>query len=481
MQRATHAGDVDFVQWQFATLASSASNRSILYAAVSASGTATLSLKAAFRTRDQDATIQADEAGGPRRRPASLSHVGHHPEGESPRAFDTLYAVLSSSDGGANWAPVGPSQRVAESIQLPRDPGQTQKGYNLSIAVSHADSNTVALGWRIGPWIGRRTPQAFVWEEHGDLSSRPGFSPHIHSDSHGLHFDPHDAQGKTLLVCSDGGVIYTRDLCATFVSAINRRLAVLQFQSHPAHPGGFEGASGVSPHTPGLATGALQDNGLVYTFRAGGPQQPWRRIIGGDGFVSVFLERDQLLHWSNDTPPVARIARWNGSAPDARAPVLVRTPSPSLAVGQALSSPVGEPVLRPAFKRPNTNQPMYAVAACDAAGTSGELWALFADADGRNPVWDFLVSINPVLNGSVTAIGSEDGVSVLVGTASGTLFSYNSSSGKLSAGTNRPGCRAAGRAGLPIRISGCRRRCRTFSERLAQVRPGTQLLDDRRR
>ena len=33
--------------------------------------------------------------------------------------------------------------------------------------MSHADSNTVALGWRIGPWIGRRTPQAFVWRNTG--------------------------------------------------------------------------------------------------------------------------------------------------------------------------------------------------------------------------------------------------------------------------------------------------------------------------
>jgi hypothetical protein len=439
MQRASHAGDIDFVQWQYAVVASSASNRSMLYAAVSASGTARLSLKDAFRkamkTPPFTVTKLAALVGAPLPSPLSAIIRRVNP----PRAHDTIYAVLSSSDGGANWSPVGPNQRVDESIQLPRDPGQTQEGYNLSIAVSHADSNTVALGWRIGPWIGKKTPQAFLWEEHGDVTSRPGFSAHIHSDSHGLHFDPHDPQGKTLLVCSDGGVIYTRDLCATFVSAINRRLSVLQFESYPANPGGFAGSSGVSPHTPGLVAGALKDNGLVFTSR----DRPWTSIIGGDGFVSVLLEHDNLLHWSNDDPPSARIAKWNGAGLDAVVPVLVRTPSSTLAQGQALLSPVGEPVFRPTFKRPGTNQPMYAVAACDAAGTAGELWGLFADPDGGNPVWDFLAPINAVLNGSVTAIASDDGATVLVGTARGRIFSYDSPSGALTADTIDPAIAAA--------------------------------------
>lgn len=444
MQRASHAGDIDFVQWQYAVVASSASNRAVLYAAVSASGTATLSLRAAFRKAMKkppfSVTKLAGLVGAPLPSPLSAIIRRVIP----PRAHDTIYAVLSSSDGGANWSPVGPNQRVEESIQLPRDPGQTQEGYNLSIAVSHADPNVIALGWRIGPWIGRKTPQALRWEEHGDLSDRPGFSAHIHSDSHGLHFDPHDPQARTLLVCSDGGVIYTRDLCATFVSAINRRLAVIQFQSYPANPGGFSGASGVSPHTPGLAAGALQDNGLVFTSRAGGPQRPWSRMIGGDGFVAVLLENDNLLHWSNTASPTARIARWNGAGLDAVVEVLVRNPSPTLARGQPLSSPLGEPVFRPTFKRPNTNQLMYAVAACDGAGTAGEIWGLFADANGSNAVWDFLASINPLLNGPVTAIASDDGATVLVGTASGLIFSYDSASGALNANAIDPAIAAPG-------------------------------------
>ena len=48
MARSTHVGDFDFVQWNDAVVASSAGNRAVLYASVSASGKATLGLKRAF-------------------------------------------------------------------------------------------------------------------------------------------------------------------------------------------------------------------------------------------------------------------------------------------------------------------------------------------------------------------------------------------------------------------------------------------------
>ena len=61
----------------------------------------------------------------------------------------------------------------------------------------------------------------------------------------------------------------------------------------------------------------------------------------------------------------------------------------------------------------------------------GEIWGLFADPDGGNPVWDFLTAINPATNGSAKAVASEDGRTVLIGTASGRIFSYDSPSGVL--------------------------------------------------
>lgn len=432
MQRAVHLGNVDFVQWQYAVVASSSGNRSVLYAAVSASGTATLSLKAAF--------LKASMKVPPFRVSQLAQVLGVNPPGSiaalirkvaPPQGHDFIYAVLGSTDGGRTWAPVGPRQKVEESILLPRDPGQTQEGYNLSIAVSHVDPNLIALGWRIGPWIGRATPHAFVWEEHGDAADRPGFSPHIHSDSHGLYFDPHDATGRTLLACSDGGLIISSDLAATFASPINRSLPNLQFQSYPGQSGGTNGASGVSPHTPRLAVGALQDNGVVYSSAAGGVQGPWRRIVGGDGIVSLVLEHDQLLYWFNSDPPTARIAKWSGTQPEAAVEVPVRTASPTLPAGRFLSNPFGEPVLRPAFRRPGTQQRMFAMAACDALGTAGELWGLYADDDGGNAGWDFIAALNLPLDGSVSAMASDDGSTLLVGTTNGLIFSCDVATGTL--------------------------------------------------
>jgi hypothetical protein len=99
-----------------------------------------------------------------------------------------------------------------------------------------------------------------------------------------------------------------------------------------------------------------------------------------------------------------------------------------LQAGKFLSNPLGEAVLRPGFKRPGSNQPMYAVAACDASGTLGEIWGLFADPDGGNAVWDFLAAMTPGVDGAATAIASDDGRTVLIGTANGRIFSYDSPS-----------------------------------------------------
>jgi len=177
--------------------------------------------------------------------------------------------------------------------------------------------------------------------------------------------------------------------------------------------------------------GALQDNGLVFSFRTNGVQGPWKRIIGGDGIVSMVLENDRFLFWSNTDPPTAKNARWNGSNIDAAVSVPVRSSSPSLPAGRLFSNPFGEPVLRPAFQRLGSNQPMYAVAAYDASGTYGEIWGQFADPDGGNPVWDFLTAINPAVNGAATAVSSDDGRTLLIGTSSGKIFSYDSPSGAL--------------------------------------------------
>lgn len=178
-----------------------------------------------------------------------------------------VYTVIHSDNGGKNWASAGSHGKVDQSVRFARWPGFYQYA-TWCIAVSAANPNTIALGTRTGPLIGRRTLDAFVWEDHGneDTPASKG-NPHIHGDIHGLLFDPNDPSGKTLYVCGDRGAVVTKDLYQTFSSLLNLNLSNLQFQSYPASPyappfaSAFPGASGVSPDMAGLAAGPLQDNG----------------------------------------------------------------------------------------------------------------------------------------------------------------------------------------------------------------------------
>ena len=258
MRRAIHNGDIDFGQWRNAVIASCAGNRSWLYAAAEESGVFTSLRQAAENLGASGQIISIKYLAQQAQMSPPISVLALmalakrlHP----PPTTEFVYAVVVSSDGGATWSPAGPNGRVTELVQFPPPdtPGNSQGGYNMSIAVSPAHPDTIALGWRRGPWVGRNTPIAFTWEEHGDDGAPGGASPHLHSDIHGLHFDSHDPQGRSLYVCSDGGVAFTRDLGANFDSSINAGLANLQFQSFPARQS--NGASGASSDHRGLGRG----------------------------------------------------------------------------------------------------------------------------------------------------------------------------------------------------------------------------------
>ena len=418
MQRAAHVGDIDFVTWNDTTLAASAGNRSILYAVVSDNGKGVRSLRRAFRAANlKDPPLSVRQlAGSQARPPISVLKLSVGQE--------AVYTVIRSQDGGKTWAPVGPHGTVEESVErFPRPAGFYQYA-TWCIAVSHADANTIAVGTRSGPFIGRNTPDAFVWEAHGDDSS-----PHLHADTHGLQFDPGDSSGKTLYVCSDGGLALTRDLGRTFFSLVNRTLPNMQFQSYPSHPyaapfaSAFNGASGVSLTTRGLVAGPLQDNGVVFSFQVAGTQTPWQAITGGDGLLAIFLKGDLLLFWHGDNP-IARVAKFLGARFGTEVNVAVRTPSKRVGAGSTFSNPFVEPVFRPGFRN-STNQLMIAVAAYDSSGPFQDLWGLFANDDGSNPVWDFLTTPCLIPTDAITAAASDDGFTVLAGTQIGQIFTLD--------------------------------------------------------
>jgi hypothetical protein len=434
MERAIFFGDIDVTHWgQEAVVASCAADQSVLYAAVSDSGGGPRSLKRAFKGWD---LVNP---------PLSTKQLATKPPLAAPISVKELvtsnwavYAVLESQNGGGVWLPAGPDQSVDGSIEFQRSAGLYQDS-TLCIAVSNTDTNTIALGTRTGPLIGRNRPDGLKWEDHGDHNA-PGHaaSLHLHGDLRSVQFDDTDPGGNTLYVCCDGGLVFTKDLGQSFVSRVNQLLPNLQFQGYPSYADGGNGASGASFDRSGLLGGALQDNGVVFSFQREGRQVAWQQMVdgdgqpvGGDGLLAVFLKGDLFLFWNNDSP-AAQVAKWNGAGFDSSVKVLVRTPGAGLAAGRTLDNRFAEPILTPAFRRSDTNQLMLAVAAYNPGVPRRDVWGLFADDDGSNPSWDFLAELpgNDLdQDEHITAAASHDGSSVMVGTSSGNIFSVDTESG----------------------------------------------------
>jgi hypothetical protein len=139
---------------------------------------------------------------------------------------------------------------------------------------------------------------------------------------------------------------------------------------------------------------------------------------------------DLLLFW-NDDNAVARVAKWNGSQFGDGVNITVRTPSPTIPPGSTFSDALVEPVFNPLFQRPDTQQVLVAVVANTKLAPS-ELWGVFTNSDGGDPHWEFFTNVGLGSGDSITAVASDDGVKVLVGSAQGKIFSYDVVSGKLS-------------------------------------------------
>jgi hypothetical protein len=441
MRRSQHHGDIDLMQWKRAVIASSAGDRSSLYAAVEASGRETMSLRqAAAKVGISGSALAVRQLAQRLAVTPALSLSVLIEKVIPPRSAQSVYAVLISSDGGSTWAPCGPNGKVSESIELLGDTGLSMDAYNMCIAVSPVDTNIVALGWRNGPWIGTNGPTAFTWEGHGEENSKVGPTGHLHADVHGLHFDSHDPQGRAIYVCSDGGVAFSRDLGKSFDSTINAGLANLQFQSLPRRLTArideySNGEAGASLITSGLVAGLLQDNGVVFSSVVDGKQQPWKpHSRDEDGQTAIILKNNLLLYWTNSadaegfSAPRVSVAKWVPSSFEDPLFVTVRTASPTVPKGSFLFKPFVEPVFHPAFEMPFAKQHMFAIAANGSQGPN-ELWGLFADADGSNPFWDFLTSIHLEPDDHISAVGSDTGLTVFIGTNRGNISALDVLSG----------------------------------------------------
>ena len=328
----------------------------------------------------------------------------------SSTEFLTLGPLLRSADGGRSWVLLTPAVGGTPLSNL----AGAQGDYNNCIAVAPTEGNFVAVGWQGGTFVSHDGGNTFVQFSNDNL----------HSDVHGLTFDPTDASGRTLYIASDGGVAVTRDDGATFDSTANTRLTNLEFYSTYVTRD-FYGTLSVQSD---LIAGGLQDNSNVVCQITGpGTLTPWAPVDGGcDGGVVIFIGTGQVLTdlvcAGNGTNLWARSLHGRSLYDiDKGAEVAIRAQSGP----NALLSPILEAVTSPVFKN-RDGELMYAVA---SPFSTLQVFGLFANSDGGDLHAELIGSVpsGPQLD-SISALASFDGTSVLVGTSSGRALQLTPSS-----------------------------------------------------
>ena len=336
-----------------------------------------------------------------------------------------ILAVLSSRDGGAKWVTSQMPNRA-----LAGDKG----GYHQCIAVSPQRPDLVVIGWKsAGPF----------WSEDGAQSwhqaHKPEAADHLHADLHALYLGRNPGGPEPLYVGGDGGIVVTRDLGRTYHSQFNRPLNNLQFYggARASFLGTYGGSLTASSRYPGLLAGGTQDNGNVYRCpdrrRDGVPRQadtPWLKHVGGDGDLTRFVDPlGVLLDFSSGDAslpknPGARLhlTLWDEATNRFPPGQIVAADSDTGGVAPTAV----EVVQKPAFRR--NGQLMYA-----AVGSTNEglIHGLFADdpvGDGPDASNVRLITLGFV-GGVVTAIASTDGSTLMIGTDTGRIVSFDSASG----------------------------------------------------
>jgi len=325
-----------------------------------------------------------------------------------PKRKKILGPVLRSGDGGRSWTLLSPTTNGGTLSQA----AGWQGDYNNCIAVAPNDSSTVVIGWQTGTFVSR----------DGGGTFRKLSNPNLHSDVHGLTFDPTDPSGQTLYIASDGGVAVTRDGGTSFDSSANRVLANLELYS--TYPREFYGT--LSTQGELIATGTQDNSNVVYQRTPAGDLTPWAPMDGGcDGGAVTFIATGQVLAdlvcSGSGTNLWARALHGRSLYDiDAGAQVAVRGREGTT----ALLSPTLEAVTTPAFKN-GDGELMYAVAS--PSGTL-DVYGVFAKSDGSDLHAELIGSApaGPKPD-SVSALGSFDGTSVLIGTDSGRALQVTAS------------------------------------------------------
>jgi photosystem II stability/assembly factor-like uncharacterized protein len=165
------------------------------------------------------------------------------------------YAVVKTTNGGANWSAVSMPMDQSGSSHL-----GTQGWYNNVVAVSPSNESVVYAG---GINAFKSLNGGTTWSQITSGYS-PFIHPYMHVDQHAMAFDPNNA--SVMYFGNDGGMYKSTDGGTSFISA-NSGLAVTQFYSGAAHP------------SQEIYYGGTQDNGTLKG--AGSPA--WSTVLSGDG------------------------------------------------------------------------------------------------------------------------------------------------------------------------------------------------------
>ncbi|HMT30291.1 MAG TPA: T9SS type A sorting domain-containing protein, partial [Bacteroidia bacterium] len=188
------------------------------------------------------------------------------------------YGLYKSTDGGAYWTQVNPT-----------DFQMHQGWYSHDVIVNPSDENKVITCgidvWKSvdGGLILDQKSYWYNWNFNNTTIGGPeGPTDYVHADIHRMYYHP--TNNNIIYLATDGGVFRSLDEGENFVSC-NGGYQTQQFYANFS----------CSTTDSLFAIGGMQDNATaVYEGNAG-----WRRVIGGDGLsTAINPQDDQIVYGS---------------------------------------------------------------------------------------------------------------------------------------------------------------------------------------
>jgi len=332
---------------------------------------------------------------------------------------ESLAYVIKTSNGGVSWSVIGTGTGFVDQYYLNGfDPTGNQGDYDVAVAVSPLDTNTVFVGgidlWRYNPTQG--------WLQISDYGSFEYYNT-LHADIHNLQFDP--TNSSRLIIGCDGGIIqsldpFDADATGVLYSSLNRGYDVTQYYS-------------MSADSFGEPIAGAQDNGTEQITGQGNAvsSPPYHTVsnlsanilgVGGDGCETLIsLSNNSAYFAEAPLGGLARSSNAGGSFSSFFDSIIQEEVG---RVGAGFYSPftlwedTSRDSISAAWASHKPDRSLFAYGL-----NSGEVWVT-PDAInfGTSPVWFRLQN----LTGNVTATQfSLDGKYLYVGTDAGNLYRYS--------------------------------------------------------